>query len=318
MRNTKKMKKPDIVFLGTPEFAVPSLEMLVEEGYTVKAVITQPDRPKGRGHRMVSPPVKEKAEELGIRVYQFDSLRKEGVETLRELAPDLMITVAYGQILSREILSIPVIGCINVHGSLLPKYRGAAPIEYAVINGEKETGVTTMFTVRKLDAGDMLLQDRVDITPDMTGGELRELLSVVGAGTLKRTLEKLMEGTLERIPQKEEEATFSTMLDKDFGRIDFNEEAQKVHDLIRGCNPEPQAFFMKGELKFKVFGSRVSDVQGRPGTILVSDPKKGLVIGCAKGSVEITSLQYPGGKVMGAGDFLRGRGALLPEGDRIE
>ncbi|MBR3294657.1 MAG: methionyl-tRNA formyltransferase [Clostridia bacterium] len=311
------MKKPDIVFLGTPEFAVPSLEMLHENGYTIKAVITQPDRPKGRGHKMVAPPVKEKAQELGIPVYQFESLRKEGTDVLRELAPDLMITVAYGQILSKEILAIPAIGCINVHGSLLPKYRGAAPIEYAVINGEKETGVTTMFTVRKLDAGDILLQDRVTIPEDMTGGELREKLSHVGAGTLLRTLKELEEGTLERIPQNEEEATFSTMLDKDFGKIDFTQDAWTVHNLIRGCDPEPQAYFMKDDTKFKVLRSKVCSMEGEPGKILLSDPKKGLVVACGKGSVEILILQYPGSRAMDAKDFLRGRGALLPEGDHI-
>ena len=312
------MSKPSLVFLGTPEFAVPSLEMLAENGYEIKAVITQPDRPKGRGHKMVMPPAKEKAMSLGIPVYQFESLRKEGVDILKELDPDLMITVAYGQILSKEILAIPHIGCINVHGSLLPKYRGAAPIEWAVINGETETGVTTMFTVRKLDAGDILLQDRTDIPEDITGGELREKLAVIGAGTLKRTLEALQDGTLERIPQNEEEVTFSTMLDKDAGRIDFSKSAKSIHDLIRGCNPEPVSYFIKDDTRYKVYSSGTEDIAGEPGRILISDPKKGLVIGCGEGSVRILKMQYPGGKVMDASDFLRGRGNLLAEGESVE
>ncbi|MBQ9942313.1 MAG: methionyl-tRNA formyltransferase, partial [Christensenellaceae bacterium] len=200
-----------IAFLGTPEFALPSFKMLIEEGYSVAAVFTQPDRPKGRGHKMIPPPVKVLAEEHGIPVYQFERISRDGVETLREVAPDLMITVAFGQILSREVLAIPSMGCINVHGSLLPAYRGAAPIEMAVINGEAQAGITTMYTVYELDAGDMLEKDAVDILPGETGGQLRERLSLLGAGTLKRTLNKLLDGTLAATPQNEAEATYYPM-----------------------------------------------------------------------------------------------------------
>ena len=298
-----------IVFLGTPEFAVPSLKMLKQEGYNVIAAITQPDRPKGRGHKLVAPEVKLAAQQMGIPVIQYERISRQGVDDLKELAPDLMITVAFGQILSKEVLGIPPYGCINVHASLLPKYRGAAPIEMAVINGEARTGVTTMYTVYELDAGDMLDKDEIEIPEDITGGELREKLSVLGAYTLKRTLEKLLNGTLKRTPQDAEEATYYPMFQKGFGQIDWSMSAEKIVNLIRGCNPAPTAYTFVGEDKVKIWKARACETAhtGRPGDVLVCSAKTGLVIKAGDGAVEILQIQFPGGKAMGAKDFLRGK-----------
>ena len=309
LRSNMTKEELRIVFLGTPEFAVPSLEMLVSEGYHVAAAVTQPDRPKGRGHKLMPPPVKAAAQAHGIPVYQFERLSREGTELLAQLKPDLMITVAFGQILSREVLAIPPLGCINVHASLLPKYRGAAPIEMAVINGESRTGVTTMYTVYELDAGDMLEKDEVDIPPEMTGGELREKLSTVGAGTLSRTLKKLLDGTLVRTPQDEAEATYYPMFKKGFGEVDWSADAQTIADLVRGCNPAPCAYTYCGEDKVKLLEVRPCGCAGaaEAGSILLCDAKKGLFVQAGEGAVEITRLQFPGGKPMSAKDYLRGR-----------
>ncbi len=317
------MKKSEvsIVFLGTPEFAIASLRMLVEEGYDGKAVITQPDRPKGRGHKMIPTPVKEEAERLGLPVYQFESLRKEGLELLREISPKLMITAAYGQILSKAVLAVPELGTINVHGSLLPRYRGAAPIEWALINGEEKTGVTTMFTVRALDAGDMLEQDELAIEDDDTGGSVREKLSYVGRDTLKRTLEKLLDGTLERKPQDEAEVTYAPQFEKGFGYIDFDKETKEICDLIRGTNPEPGAYsFLKDGTKFKVMFARAADVSADavPGTILEADDRTGLIIKTKDGAVRLMRIVYPGGREMADSDFLRGRRNVFIKGEALD
>ncbi len=305
------MTKQDlrIVFLGTPEFAVPSLEMLISEGYNISAVVTQPDRPKGRGHKLVAPPVKELALKHDIPVYQYEKISREGIDDIKALAPDLMITVAFGQILSSELLAIPPLGCINVHASLLPKYRGAAPIEMAVINGEKVTGVTTMYTVYELDAGDMIEKDEMEISPTVTGGELREALSHLGAKTLKRTLEKLLAGTLTRTPQPEEEATYYPMFPRGYGEIDFALPSQRIVDFVRGCNPAPCAYTFAGEDKVKIMEVKTADTKSdaAPGSIIICDAKKGLFVKSGDGVLEITRLQFPGGKPMGAKDYLRGK-----------
>ena len=308
-----------IVFLGTPEFAVPSLKMLKQEGYNVIAAITQPDRPKGRGHKLVAPEVKLAAQQMGIPVIQYERISRQGVDDLKELAPDLMITVAFGQILSKEVLGIPPYGCINVHASLLPKYRGAAPIEMAVINGEARTGVTTMYTVYELDAGDMLEKDSVEIGENETGGELRERLSVLGAKTLKRTLEKLLAGTLVRTPQKEEEASYYPMFQRDFGAVDFSDLAENLANKIRGLNPAPMAYLMAGGQKVKLLMARARESMGAhaPGEILAADPKAGLVIQAGDLPLEIITLQYPGKKPMAARDFLRGNSGVFKAGETV-
>ena len=304
--------KPRIAFLGTPAFALPSLQMLLEEGYPICGVFTQPDRPRGRGHKLLPPPVKQLAEEAGLPVYQHERISRTGLADLRRLSPDLMVTVAFGQILSEEVLSVPPLGCINVHASLLPKYRGAAPIEWAVINGEARTGVTTMYTVYALDAGDMLEKDEVDIGREETGGELRERLSRLGAATLRRTLQKLTEGALVRTPQEEAQASYYPMFPKGFGQIDFSKSCREIHNLVRGLNPAPVAYAYLDGQKVKIFAVRETgegQVSAPVGTVLSADAKKGIFVQAGDGALEICRLQFPGGKPLQAAEYMRGAGA---------
>ncbi len=300
-----------IVFMGTPDFAVPSLKMLIDHAYDVAACFAQPDRKAGRGYKMVMPPVKALALEHGILVHQPEKVSgEEGVALLRAIQPDVMVTAAYGQILSEEVLAIPRLGCINVHASLLPKLRGAAPVQWAIINGEKKTGVTTMYTVKKLDAGDILEQDEVRIPDDMTAGELYDLLSVVGAGTLRRTLEKLKEGTLARRPQDEAEATYYPMFPKGFGKVDFTKQRSEIENFVRGTNPVPGAYVMYGDEKIKVYA--VSPVDGvgngaAAGEIVAVNPKEGLLVKAADGVLSIDQIKRQGAKQMGAKESLRGK-----------
>ena len=305
-----------IVFFGTPEFAVPSLNMLSEQGYEICAVVTQPDRPKGRGHKFIAPPVKLRAQELGIPVYQYEKFSREGLEFLKQLATDLMVTAAFGQILSSKVLAVPRLGCINVHASLLPEYRGAAPIERAIIDGKKQTGITTMYTGREVDAGDILEQDILPILPEDTGGTLREKLARLGAVTLQRTLEKLQDGTLERYPQQEEKATYAAMFEKGFGKVDFTMSAYQIVNLIRGANPEPGAYAFLEDVKIKLMFAQVEEngYTGTPGEILLADAKQGLIVAAGTEAVRILRLQYPGAKEMRAEDFLRGKGKALQQG----
>lgn len=297
-----------IAFFGTPDFALPSLKMLVEEGYDVCAVFCQPDKPVGRSGKPVFPPVKAFAVERGIPVYQPEKIRlPEGQAMLEKVAPDLMITAAFGQILSAENLSVPPLGCINVHGSLLPKYRGAAPVQWAVINGEKVTGVTTMFTDVGLDTGDMLLQREIEILPNETAGELFDRVAKLGAEVLKDTLIALLNGTLTRTKQDESQATMCRMLKKEDGHVDFSQPARKVHDRIRGVDPWPGAFAYFEGVPLKFWQSRVCEGNGRPGEILVADGKNGLVVAAGEGAVKIGEIQAPGGKRMDAAAYLRGK-----------
>ncbi len=315
--------------MGTPEFAVPSLEMIINEGYKVEAVVTQPDKPKGRGRKLEAPPVKEIALKAGIEVLQPENIRTaEFRERMEAIGPDLIVTAAYGKILPKTILDIPPLGCINVHGSLLPRYRGAAPVHWAVINGEKVTGVTTMYMDVGMDTGDMLLKKEVEITDDMTAGELYEILARVGAEVLRETLVKIREGTLERVPQKEEEATYAPMLKKEDGLIDWTRDAVQVHNLVRGTNPWPGAYtFYKGD-RLRVWKTRVVDCDynstgadcadlGRngvdrsnadgivsngtgtvPGTIL-EKRTDGVIVACGKGALALMEIQFESGKRMG-------------------
>lgn len=232
-----------IVFMGTPDFAVPTLDMLVAEGYDVAAVVTQPDKPKGRGKKVCCPSVKEYALNKDICVLQPNKIRtSEFLNTIKDLNPDLLITVAYGKIIPKDVLDVPKFGCINVHASLLPKYRGAAPINWAIINGEKKTGITTMYTDVGMDTGDILLKSELEITENMTAGELHDKLSVLGPIVLKETLLKLCNGTLERIPQSNDEATYAPIMNKQLGKIDWTRSAEEIHNLVRGTNPWPGAY----------------------------------------------------------------------------
>ena len=298
-----------IAFLGTPEFALPSLDMLYQSGHEL-AVFTQPDRPVGRHATLTPPPSKAYALEHNIPVYQFEKIRlPEGVAALRAFAPELMVTAAFGQLLSAENLSIPKYGCINVHGSLLPNYRGAAPIQWAIINGETETGITTMMTDIGMDTGDILLVDKTEILPDETAGELFERLSVLGAETLRRTLAALESGALVRTPQNEAEATKCPMLKKEHGKLDFAQTAQQVHNRVRGTNPWPGAYAMLGDNVLKIHKTRLSAQQVglEPIGILKGNAKSGLFVRCADAWLEILELQATGGKRLNAKDYLAGK-----------
>ncbi|MBO4563491.1 MAG: methionyl-tRNA formyltransferase [Clostridia bacterium] len=305
-----------IAFLGTPEFALPSLEMLIADGHEI-AVFTQPDRPKDRGHGLAMPPVKLIAIANGLPVYQFERIRnEEGVEALRSFAPDLMVTAAFGQILSADNLSIPKYGCINVHGSLLPKYRGAAPIQWAVVNGEKLTGVTTMMTDIGLDTGDILMQRETEIGENETAGELYMRLSVMGAGLLRETIAALQEGTLTRTPQHVEEATKCGTIKKYMAEIDFTKTCAEVHDLVRGMNPAPVAFTYLDGMPIKVLETRrIADCEliapeAVPGECVIADSKRGLYVKCADGVIEIKELQFAGSRRMEARAALNSRNML--------
>ncbi|MCX7711933.1 MAG: methionyl-tRNA formyltransferase [Clostridia bacterium] len=308
-----------IIFMGTPEFAVPSLDMLVKEGYEVVAVVTQPDKPKGRGNKLAAPPVKEYALEHGIEVLQPVKVRTpEYAEQLRSFKPDLYVTCAYGRILTKEVLDIPPMGCINVHGSLLPKYRGAAPIQWSVINGEKVTGITSMYTDVGMDTGDMLLKKEISLPEDMTAGELHDVLKGVGAEVLKETLVKLKEGTLRRIPQDDSEATLAPIMNKDIGRIDWTRSAAEIHNLVRGTDPWPGAFtFYKGE-RMRVWKTKVMDKQKqdkKPGTILKVN-KEGILTACNQGLIQILEIQFDSSKRMLVENYICGH--AIDEGEVLE
>lgn len=297
-----------IAFLGTPAFAVPSLEALTAAGHTL-ALFTQPDRPVGRHNRPTPPPAKEFAQQHDIPVFQPARIKSdEGLSALRGFAPDLMVTAAFGQLLSKENLAVPKLGCINVHASLLPKYRGAAPIQWAIIQGETQTGITTMFTDIGMDTGDTLLSDTLGIAPDETAGELAERLALLGAKTLMRTLNALANGTLKRIPQDEAAASYCPMLTKEHGRLDFSLSPVHVHNRVRGTNPWPGAYALLGQEPLKLWRTRLCDAapEGPPGYCFGSD-KSGLFIACKEGAVEVLTLQLPGGKQLDGKNFLRGK-----------
>jgi methionyl-tRNA formyltransferase len=298
-----------IVYMGTPEFSVPSLNMLVSEGYDIAAVVTQPDKPKGRGKKLCAPPVKEYALKKGIRVLQPDKIKTGGFASqLREINPDLLITAAYGRILSKEILDIPRLGCINVHASILPKYRGAAPINWAIINGESTTGITTMYTDTGMDTGDILLIDKIAITDDMTAGELHDILAELGAKTLKDTLHHLEAGTLIRVPQDNKEATYAPMMEKTIGEINWAKPSNEIHNLVRGTNPWPGAYtFYNGE-KMKVWRTYLLNRSGtdkKPGTI-IGVSKEGIDVACADGVLRIKEVQFQSCRRMCVEEYICG------------
>jgi len=295
-----------IVFMGTPEFAVPSLQALLDNGYEVCAVYTQPDRPKGRGNKVIAPPVKVLAQAHGIPIYQPQRIRRESVDELKALAPDLYVTAAFGQILSQELLDIPPLGCINVHASLLPRHRGSAPVNWAILQGDETAGVTTMMTERGIDTGDMLLKAETPVDPAETAGELTDRLSKLGAALLIDTLKALENGTLTRVKQDEAAMTYDPMLDKGMGVVDWSRSAAEIVHQIHGLNPWPGVSVPWQGARLKLHRARVADLSGAPGEIVVADPKQGLIVACGSGAVEITELQAPGGKPMAPRDYLRG------------
>ena len=301
-----------VVFMGTPDFAVPTLEALIEN-HEVVGVVTQPDKRKGRGKAMAFSPVKEKALEHEIPVYQPVKVREEAfVQVLRELDPEVIVVAAFGQILPKAVLDIPPYGCVNVHASLLPKYRGAAPIQWVVIDGEKESGVTTMMMDVGLDTGDMLLRREVEIGENETAGELFDRLAAIGAELLKETIECLEKGELKPIKQDEAAATKCGMIKKEDGRIDFNRPAQRIHDQVRGMNPWPVAFAMLDGQPVKIWATRMTEQQGggKTGECVIADPKKGLFVRTADKLIEIKEIQFPGAKRMEAKAALLGHQLL--------
>ena len=306
-----------IVFMGTPEFAVPSLKALCENGYDVVGVFTQPDRPKGRGNKVTMSPVKEYALSQNIPVFQPQRIRRDGMEDLKALAPDLCVTAAFGQILSQEILDIPPMGNINVHASLLPRHRGSAPINWAILQGDKEAGVTTMMMDKGIDTGDMLLKSATPIQSGETAGELTLRLSQLGADLLLETLHALENGTLTRIPQDESQMTYDPMLDKQMGIIDWTMDAESIVNRIHGLNPWPGCSTAWQDGRLKLLRATVAQGSGAAGEIIGADAKAGLTIACGSGAVNITTLQAPGGKPMNAKDYLRGHpmavGTVLKE-----
>lgn len=292
-----------IVFMGTPDFAVPSLEALLQAGHEVAAVYTQPDKPKGRGHKLLPPPVKELALQHNIPVYQPVTLRNEAaIEELRALAPELIVVAAYGKILPVAALEIPPRGCINVHGSLLPKYRGAAPIQWAVLNGDKVTGVTIQQMGEGVDTGDMLSKAETEIGPDETSGELFDRLMVLGAELLIDTIEKL--DTIVPEPQDHTQATHASMISKEMGAIDWTKTAQAVHDQVRGLNPWPAAYCAVDGKRMKIFRTQIVAAKGEPG--VVTNLNGEMTVYCGENAVQLTEIQPENGKRMRGSDYLRG------------
>lgn len=317
-----------IVFMGTPDFAKASLEAIVEAGYEVIGVVTNVDKPKGRGMKLIPSEVKQYAMEKNLKIYQPFKVRnnEEFLTEMRSLNPDLVVVVAYGKILPKELLEIPKLGCVNVHGSLLPKYRGAAPIQWAVLNGETETGITTMYMNEGMDTGDMIETAKVEIGPDETTGELWDRLAKIGASLLVQTLQKIENGTAQRIKQNDEEASYAPMLDKEMAKINWKEQDTKtIHNRVRGLNPIMGAYtFLNGQkIKFWKVKAKTTEEffteftewdeyqyklkEIEPGTILKSDPKDGLYIKAKDGILQVLEIQGENAKKMDVGSFLRGR-----------
>ena len=297
-----------ILFMGTPEFAVEQLKRLVETGHEICGVFTQPDKPKNRGMKMTFSPVKEYALTHGLEVYQPTKMRDgNALAIVRELQPELIVVAAYGRILPEDILTLPPFGSINVHSSVLPKYRGAAPINWAILDGQKETGVTIMYMTRDLDAGDIVCSKKTDIMPDEDARELTHRLALLGADALEDAIEKIADGTAVRTPQDHSASTYAPMLIKDLSPMDWTRSAQALHDQVRGLIPWPCASMELGGKKVKVFKTRMGgEINATAGTILTAD-KQGLEIACGDGhSLWILELQAEGGKRMMSADYLRG------------
>ena len=295
-----------VVFMGTPDIAATCLEKILKDGFEVVGVYTQPDRPKGRGMKLVSSPVKQIAVAENIPVFQPENFKdEETVEQLRSLQPDVCAVVAYGRILPQRVLDIPTRGCINIHASVLPAYRGSAPYQWAVLDGLQETGVTAMYLCREMDAGDIIAVSKTPIGENETAGELLDRLAVLGADLLSETLTRFTQGEVEGCPQDDSKATYAPMLDKTMCPIDWTKTAAQVHNHVRGLNPWPVATMQLGDKRFKVYATTITEDSGTPGEIL-GLTKTGLRIACGEGAVEIRTLQAEGGKRMAAVDYFRG------------
>ena len=297
-----------IVFMGTPEFAVPCLQKIIDEGHEVLAVVTQPDKPKGRGKKLAMPPVKELALKYNIDVYQPVKAREESfVEKLKEINPELIVVVAFGQILPKSILDIPKFGCVNVHASLLPKYRGAAPLNWVIINGEEKTGVTTMYMDVGLDTGDMILKSEIPLDDEITAGELHDKMMVQGAEVLKDTIDLISKGEAPREKQNDEETCYSPIMDKSLGNIDWSKSATDIHNLIRGVNPWPSAYTTYDKQTMKIWKTKVLDKwsEKTPGTILSVD-KNGIEVSTGDKVLQISEIQMSGKKRMIVSEYIKG------------
>ena len=300
-----------VVFMGTPEFAVPSLLALADDGrYDIVGVVTQPDRPAGRGKKLTACPVKQFALERGLPVFQFEKIRlPEGVAQMKALAPDVVVTAAFGQILTQELLDIPVHGTVNVHASLLPAYRGSAPINWCILCGETQSGVTIMRTDAGIDTGDMLRARSTPIGEMETAGELTVRLAQLGAQLLSETLPDYLDGKITPVPQDPEKASYQPMLKKAMGEIDWTRPADGIARQVRGLNPWPCAYTLLGGETMKLYLARPVEcaAAGEPGEVVVSSAKEGLVVRCGEGALEILEMQAPGGKRMAAKAYLMGR-----------
>lgn len=297
-----------VVFMGTPDFSVPCLQAIIDEGHEVVAVITQPDKPKGRGKKMSMPPVKELALKYDIEVYQPQRVKtQEFVDILKDINPDVIIVVAFGQILSKDILDIPKYGCINVHASLLPKYRGAAPINWVIINGEKTTGVTTMYMDVGLDTGDMILKKEMNIGIEETAGELHDKMMYVGADVLKDTLRLIENNNAPREKQNDDESSYAPIMDKNLGNINWSKKCEEIYNLIRGTNPWPSAYTKYNGETMKIWKSEILDKESNnnPGTILKVD-KEGVQVATGDKIILLKEIQMPGKRRMSIEDYIKG------------
>lgn len=297
-----------IVFMGTPDIAAGCLQKLIDEKSEIIGVVTQPDKPQNRGKKLGMPPVKELALKYDLPVYQPVKARdEEFVKILQELNPDIIVVVAFGQILPKSILDIPKLGCINVHVSLLPKYRGAAPINWVIINGEEKTGVTTMYMDEGLDTGDMILTEEFDLDDEITAGELHDKMTVIGAETLVKTLELIKEGKAPRTPQNHEEFTYAPIMKKTLGHIDWNKSGREVHNLARGVNPWPGAYTIYNDVTMKIWKTKVLDETSEktPGTILKVN-KDGIRVSTKDNVVLVEEIQMPGKKRVQVSEYIKG------------
>lgn len=295
-----------VVFMGTPAFSVPILQALVDGGHQVAGVFTQPDKPKGRGGKVTMSPVKEFAQKKSIPVYQPVKMRLDGLEPLRALEPEICVTAAFGQILSQAVLDVPALGTVNVHTSLLPRHRGAAPVEWTILQGETESGVTTMFTDAGIDTGDMLLQRKVDIGPEETAGELTDRLSLLGAELLLETLRRIEAKDCPRVPQNHALMTYDPKITKEMGLLDFTQTTAQCLNRVRAMNPWPCAYVAMKDGALKVWRAKAAPGQGTPGTVLAADRKDGLIVATGDGAMELCEIQAPNAKRMEARAYLLG------------
>lgn len=298
----------NIVFMGTPEFAVPTLEALHSKGHNISLVITQKDKKRGRGKKLLPTPVKEKALELGLEVYQPDSVNEdESIERLRKIDPDVIVVVAFGQILRKQVLNLPKYGCLNVHASILPKYRGAAPINWAIIDGEEETGITIMEMNEGLDTGDILKIERIPIEEEDDSISIHDKLSFLGGELIVEVLEDIERGNINKTPQDDKLSSYAPMLSKETGRIDWNNNGNNIINLIRGLKPWPSAYFIYNGDNIKIHKAKKAErFPGKDNGMVVKVSDEGIYVNCQDSSIVIEELQFPGKKKMRVSDYLRG------------